>query len=65
MLGISLQPQEQGPPTLTGGLESEAEPHEISGDFVFRCPNFQHDGPLVTSLALGFLRVLLLPRELH
>ena len=50
-------------PILTGGfLESEAEPHELSAEFVFRCPGFQHDGP---SSALGFLRVQLLLQELH
>ena len=54
---MSLQPQERGLPTLTGGLlESEAELHELSADFIFLCPGFQHDGLLVTSLALGFLR---------
>ena len=57
LLGMSLQPQEQGPPTLTRGLlESETEPCELSAEFVFHCPGFQDDGPLVTSLALGFLR---------
>ena len=30
----------------------------------FRCPSLQHDGPLVSSLALGFLRLPLQPREL-
>ena len=30
----------------------------------FRCPDRQQDGPLVSSLALGFLHVLLLPQEL-
>ena len=49
---------------LTGGLlESEAELHELSAEFVFRCPGLQHDGPLGTSLALGFLRFLLQPWE--
>ena len=39
--------------TLTGGLlESETEPHELSAEFVYRCPGFQHDGP---SPALGFV----------
>ena len=37
---------------LTGGLlESETGPRELSVEFVFRCPGFQHDGP---SPALGF-----------
>ena len=32
--------------TLTGGLlESETGPRELSAEFVFRCPGFQHDGP--------------------
>ena len=63
MLGMSFQPQERGPPTLTGGLlESEAELRELSAEFVFRCPGFQHDGP---STAPGFLRVLLLLRDLR
>ena len=39
--------------TLTGGLlESETGPHELSAEFVYRCPGFQHDGP---SPALGFV----------
>ena len=60
-----LQPQERGPPTLTRGLlESETEPHELSAEFVFCCLGFQHDRPLVTSSVLGFLCILLLPREL-
>ena len=45
-------------------MESETEPHELSAEFVFLCPSFYHDGPLVTSPELGFLHVLLLPREL-
>ena len=32
---------------------------ELSAEFVFCCPSFQHAGLLVTSPALGFLRVLL------
>ena len=32
--------------------------------FVFCCPGFQYDGPLVTSPVLGFLRIPLLPQEL-
>ena len=60
---MSLQSWEQGPPILTGGLlESETEPRELSAEFIFHCPRFQHDGP---SPALGFLRVQLLPRELR
>ena len=32
---------------LTRGLlESETRPRELSAEFVFRCPGFQHDGPL-------------------
>ena len=59
-LGMSLQ---RGPLTLTGGLlGSETELCELSAEFVFHCPGFQHDGP---SPALGFLCVLLLPRELR
>ena len=55
----------QGPPTLTGGLlESETELCELSAEFIFRCPSFQHDGPLVSSLELRFLLVLLLLWEL-
>ena len=46
-------------------MESETEPHELSAEFIFCCPGFQHDGPLVTSLVLGFLHVPLLPQELH
>ena len=42
-------------------MESETGPSELSAEFVFRCPSFQHDGP---SPALGFLRFLVLQREL-
>ena len=45
-------------------MESETETRELSAGFVFHCPGFQHDGPLVSSLALGFLHFPLLPREL-
>ena len=62
---MSLQSWEQGPPILTGGLlESETEPRELSAEFVFRCPSFQHIGLLVTFPSLGFLCVPLLPGEL-
>ena len=62
---MSLQPQERGPPTLTGGLlESETEPREVSAEFFFCCPSFQHYGLLVTSPVLDFLRFLLLVWEL-
>ena len=55
----------QGPPTLTGGLlESETELCELSAESIFRCPSFQHDGPLVSFLELRFLLVLLLLWEL-
>ena len=55
----------RGPPILTRGLlESETKPCELSAEFIFRCPCFQHDRLLVTSLALGFLHVLLPPQEL-
>ena len=55
----------RGPPILSRGLlESETKPCELSADFIFRCPSFQHDRLLVTSLALGFLHVLLPPQEL-
>ena len=37
---------------------------ELSAGFIFRCPGFQHDGPLVSSLPLGFLHGPLLPWEL-
>ena len=48
--------------TVTGSLlESETGPRELSAEFVFRCPGFQHDGP---SPALGFLSLLVLQREL-
>ena len=40
-LGMSLRPQERGPPTLTRGLlESETEPRELSAEFVFPCPSW-------------------------
>ena len=42
-------------------MESEAGPRGLSAEFGFRCPGFQHDRP---SPAPGFLRVLLVPREL-
>ena len=62
---MSLQQQERGPPTLTGGLlESETELHELSAEFLSYCPSFQHDGLLVTSPALGFLYIPLPPWEL-
>ena len=61
---MSLQQQERGPPTLTRGLlESEAEPRELPAEFVFHCPGLQQDGPLGTSLALGFLHFLLQHRR--
>ena len=51
--------------TLTRGLlESETEPRELSAEFVFHCPSFQHVGLLVSSPVLGFLRVQLPPWEL-
>ena len=57
---MSFQPQERGPPTLAGGLlESETELRELSAQFIFHCPSFQHAGLLVTSPALGFLHVQL------
>ena len=60
---MSLQPSERGPPTLTGGLlESETELCELSSEFVFCCPGFQHDGP---SPVLGFLPVQLPLQEVH
>ena len=47
---------------MTGGLlESETEPCELSAEFAFHCPGFQQDE---TFPVLGFLHVLLLPREL-
>ena len=50
--------------TLTRGhLDSEAEPHELTAEFVCCCPGFRHDGPFITSLGLGFLHVLLQPWE--
>ena len=45
-------------------MESETELHELSAEFIFLCPSFQHDGPLVSSLELRFLPVLLLLWEL-
>ena len=40
-LGMSLQPEERGPLTLTGGLlGSEMGPHDLSVEFVFHCPGF-------------------------
>ena len=62
---MSFQPQERGPPTLAGGLlESETELRELSAQFIFHCPSFQHAGLLVTSPALDFLCLLLPPWEL-
>ena len=62
---MSFQPQERGLPTLTGGLlECETELCELSAEFAFPCPGFQHTGLLVTSPALGFLRVQLPPWEI-
>ena len=62
---MSLQPQEQGLPVLTGGpLECETELCELYAEFVFHCPGFQHTGLLVTSSALGFLHIQLPPWEL-
>ena len=56
---MSLQSLERGSPTFTGGLlESETELRELSAEFLFHCPGFWHDGPLLTSPALGFLCVL-------
>ena len=44
---MSFQPQEQGLPTLTGGLlEPETEPYKFSAKFVF---------VLLASSTLGFL----------
>ena len=58
-LGMSLQ---RGPLTLTSGLlGSETGPRELSAEFVFRCPGFQHDGPSHA----GFLCLPLLAWELH
>ena len=60
LLGMSLQ---RGPLTLTGGLlESETGLRDLSAEFVFHCPGFQHDGP---SPALDFLHIPPLPQELH
>ena len=57
---MSLQPQEQKSPTLTGGLlESETEPHELSAEFVFHCHSVQYSGLLVTFPTLGFLHIQL------
>ena len=57
-LGMSLQ---RGLLTLTRGLlGSETGPRELSAEFVFHCPGFQHDGP---SPALDFLHVPPLLRE--
>ena len=44
-------------------MESETEAHELSAEFIFCSPGFQHTGLLVTSPVLGFLHVQLLPRE--
>ena len=61
-----VNPKGNQPLIFIGRTDAEAEaPCELSADFVFRCPGFQHDGPLVTSPALGFLRVPLLPQELR
>ena len=58
-LGMSLQ---RGPLTLTRGfLGSETGPRELSAEFVFHCPSFQHDGPYPV---LDFFHVPPLPREL-
>ena len=60
---MSFEPQERGHPTLTGGLlESETELRELSAEFVFAVPVSRT--LLVTSPALGFLRVQLPPWEL-
>ena len=62
---MSFQPQERGPPTLAGGLlESETELRELSAQFIFHCPSFQHAGLLVIFAALGFLHVQLPRQEL-
>ena len=45
-------------------MESETELRELSAEFIFLCPSFQHDGPLVSSLELRFLPVVLLLWEL-
>ena len=59
-LGMSLQ---RGPLTLTRGfLGSETGPRDLSAEFVFHCPGFQHDG---LSPAVDFLHVPPLPWELH
>ena len=63
---MSLQSLERGSPTFTGGLlESETELRELSAESIFHSPGFQHDGPLVTSSALGFLHAPLLLWELR
>ena len=60
---MSFEPQQRGHPTLTGGLlESETELRELSAEFVFAVPVSRT--LLVTSSALGFLRVQLPPWEL-
>ena len=57
-LGMSLQ---RGPLTLTRGfLGSETGPRDLSAEFVFHCPGFQHDG---LSPAMDFLHVPPLPLE--
>ena len=38
--------------------------HELSAELVFHCPSFQHPGLLVTSAALSFPCIQLLPHEL-
>ena len=38
--------------------------HELSAELVFHCPSFQHPGLLVTSAALSFPCIQLLPQEL-
>ena len=51
-LGMSLQPQERGPPTLTGGLlESETEPRELWAEFVFHCASTVSFAELVSCCA--------------
>ena len=62
---MPFQPYEQGSPTLTKGfLESETVLCELSDEFVFFCPGFQHSGLLFTSPVLGFLHVQLPPWKL-
>ena len=59
-LGMSLL---RGPLTLTRViLGSETGPRDLSAEFVFHCPGFQHDG---LSPAMDFLHVPPLPWELH